>query len=128
MGNRADSILAQIYRDQWDDYVTRFFPLEDELIDTYNNPEVHKRIIGQATDKAAASFDAAQGSYDRSMARYGMSADAQMQNETDRSFNLGRTLALAGAKNTTRQELVDRDQRMLAGGMTTGGMLKELDK
>lgn len=123
---KPDDILAGIYRDQWEDYVTRFFPLEDELVATYNNPEVHNRIIGAATQKAATGFDAAQGSYARSMSRYGMSPDAQVTQETDRSFNLGRTLAVVDAKNRTRQALVDRDQGMLAGGMTTGGMTKEI--
>jgi hypothetical protein len=123
--SNTDAKLAQIYRDQWSDYVKRFFPLENELVDTYNNPAVHGRIIGEATHQAASSFGAAQGSYGRTMARFGMSPDAQVAAEADRSFQLGSTLAVVDAKNRTRQALVDRDQGMLAGGMTTGGMVKE---
>lgn len=128
MAMKPDDVLAKIYRDQWSDYVTRFFPLEDELVSTYNNRALHNQIIDQSTKKAADAFDAAQGSYSRSMARYGMSPDAQVRQETDRTFDLGRTLSLAGAKNRTRQALADRDQNMLAGGMTTGGMVKEVNQ
>jgi hypothetical protein len=128
MGYKPDDVLAGIYRDQWDDYVKRFFPLENELVDTYNNPAVHSRIIGAATQKVATGFDAAEGSYARGMARYGMSPDAQVKAEADRSFNLGRSLATVDAKNRTRQALLERDQGMLAGGMSTGGMVKETNK
>lgn len=121
-----DVKLGQIYRDQWDDYLTRFVPIEDELIATYNNPEVHKRVIGAAMGRAETGFDAARGSYGRSMARYGMSPDTQVKAETERNFNLDRAGALVDAKNRTRQGLVERDAGMLAGGVTTGGMNKEV--
>jgi hypothetical protein len=121
-----DQILAGVYRDQWADYVTRFFPLENELVDTYNNPQVHSRIIGEATAKASNAFDSARGSYQRSLGRVGMAPDAQVQQETERAFGLGRTLAVVDAKNRTRQALVERDQGMLTGGMTTGAMKREV--
>lgn len=117
-----DATLARIYRDQWSDYMTRFFPLENELIDTYGNPQVHERIIDEATQRAETGFDAARGSYARGMARYGMTPDAQTQAETDRAFGLNRSLAVVDAKNRTRQALKERDSGMLAGGITTGGM------
>ncbi len=55
-----------------------------------------------------------------------MSHAPQVQAETDRAFNLSRALSMADAKNKTRQALVERDQAMLAGGMTSGGMVKEV--
>lgn len=128
MGYSADADLAQIYRDQWKDYVERFFPLENELVSTYGSQQVHDRVIGQATQRAADSFDVAQASHARTASRYGLSPDAQVKQEEDRAFNMGRTLSLVDAKNRTRQALVERDQGMLAGGMTTGGMVKELNK
>ncbi len=126
MSSAADNTLAKIYRDQWKDYVERFVPLENELVSTYGNEALHDQIIGKATEQATNSFDAAQGSYGRSMARFGLSTDVQTQQETDRSFNLGRTLSVVDAKNRTRQALIERDQGMLAGGMSTGGMVKEI--
>jgi len=128
MGSQADNQLAQIYRDQWSDYVKRFFPLENELVDTYNNPTVHNRIIGSAVDQTMAGMDAAQGSFGRSMARFGLNQDAQVKQETDRSFNLARTTAVVDAKNRTRQALLERDQAILGGGITTGGMVKEMNQ
>lgn len=120
-----DDVMAGIYRDQWNDYVTRFFPLEDELVATYNNPEVHKRILGEAMAKAEAGFDVARGSYGRTMAKYGINPDTQTQQETDRAFGLNRTLSLVDTRNRTRQGLIERDAGMLAGGVSTGGLKKE---
>lgn len=118
-GNPKD-VMAGIYRAQWQDYSTRFIPLEDELIATYDNPQVHARIMGEATAKTAGAFDAAQGSYQRTMARGGMAQDGMVQQESERAFGLGRTLALADTQNRTRRALVEWDQGILAGGMTTG--------
>lgn len=120
----SSDVLAGIYRDQWADYVNRFFKIEDELAATYNNPQVHSRIVGEATTKAAGAFDTARGSYQRSIGRVGMMPDALAQQETDRAFSLGRTQSIVDAKNRTRQALVERDQGMLSGGISTGGMTR----
>ena len=53
-----------------------------------------------------------------------MMPDALAQQETDRAFSLGRTQSIVDAKNRTRQALVERDQGMLSGGISTGGMTR----
>jgi len=117
--------LAQIYRSQWADYRKRFAPLENELIDTYRNRAVHDKAIEAGAQQAAISADGAEESYDRNVQRFGVDTEQMSQEETDRAFDLARSKAIVDAKNRTRQALVDRDQGMLSGGITTGGVRKE---
>lgn len=125
MGNYADALTAQVYREQWANYLARFAPLEEELITSYQSPEIRNRMLSDAATRTGQAFDTAQGIYGRTLSRITPSQDATERAETSRLFGMNRTLAQVDARNRTRQGLAELDQAILGGGLTAGAMKQE---
>ena len=118
MGVASDT-LAAISREQWNDYRARFIPLENKLIDAYDNPDLRQERMDAATGYAAVSADNAQGVAERQMSRYGLNNDSQAG---QREAGLAKTTSIVDAQNTSRDQMNARDQLLLAGGLTSRGI------
>lgn len=107
--------LAAVTRAEWEDYKSRFAPVEDMLIDEYNNHAGRELNVNQAGLNAGLAFDKAKSDSDRSLSRYGLNLNPEQQARRNKKYALERTAAMAGAKNTARDE--QEDIRM---GLVTG--------
>jgi len=112
----AQDLNAYIARQQWEDYQTRFMPVERQLIDeTMGRELLDKRLssISAITDR---SFDTALQNARMTREMYGAGHTAQQQQYQDRRMDLGRSTAVADARNSTRTHIQDRNMETLAGG------------
>lgn len=116
----ASETLANINREQWEDYKNRFVPLENELMNAYNNPVLRQKRMDAVTNEAIMSADTAQGVGRRTMARYGQSMEGQQG--VAREAGLTKTSSIINAQNTNRQQMNSRDLLLLSGGLTSRGI------
>lgn len=112
----AADMNAYIARQQWGDYQNRFMPVERQLIDeTMGRELLDKRLstISAITDR---SFDTALQNARMTREMYGSGQTGQQSQYEDRRVDLGRTAAIADARNSTRTHIHDRNMETLAGG------------
>ena len=116
----ASTKRAGLVREQWNDYKTRFQPVENKLISdmgtgdhtTFNDAGV--ATAGRAADSAYTSA-AAMEQRDRARIGQGLSA-VQMQSQQT-SNNLARAASTAQAVNTASQADIDRKNTVMSSGL-----------
>jgi len=118
IGGSARDTQAELYRQQFDDYVARFGDKEQELVDSYGNVSLRNAQIATAKNYSRQGFDNAEKAEEITRSRYGVSRNQQEQRDHDRRFNQARGLAEVDIANRTRQHMVDRDRQMLTTGMS----------
>jgi hypothetical protein len=109
----SQQTYAALTRQQWDDYLRNFVPLENILIDYATDPQTVNDAVMQARTDVANSFEAQQGTQERRMRGLGISLDAQEQAAVDRRTGLARSLADVSAANLTTERVQDRQQALL---------------
>lgn len=119
MGVASDT-LANISREQWDDYKSRFVPLENELIDAYNNPALRAERMADVTNRANDAATSAVGVAQRGLSRYGQTYEGQAG--LTRQADLSRATSVVDARNTNRAQMNERDKLLLSGGLTSRGV------
>jgi len=107
--------LAKVHRAEWEDYLSRFAPIEDMLFEKYNDKEGRAEAVETAGLTMGTAFDNSKKQTDRTMSRYGMNISEPKQNQRDRKFELKKAAGVAGGKNAMRT--AKEDQRM---GIMTG--------
>lgn len=112
--NNVGDVTSAIHRHQWGDYMKRFRPFEDELINSVGD---HSGTIRNVASDVASQFDTAQSENNRMMQGYGLQIDPQQRASSERQNELQKMAAKTGAINTTRRHLRDRDMATLAGGL-----------
>jgi len=114
----ASDTWAKITRSQWDDYVNRFVPREDALLNmtTYQNPALVAHDIARGTQEAAKGFNATRNMADQYQSRYGAALSRGEQQYQDRSANVSRSAAIVNEANRIRQKLQDRNREIAIGG------------
>ena len=119
----AAALSAQLLRGQWEDYKTRFRPVENALMaeSTYNNPALRQQAIATGREHVTRSFDNAQAIDDRNLQRLGMKRSAEEQAAASRVGGVERSAAMVDAANRITQRLVDRDREIAAGGIPNAG-------
>lgn len=119
----AQKKYAQISREQWEDYKTRFRPYEDKLIDSINNPVLRDEEIGRAKKDTRMAYDTAERDALMRSGRYGgMSADERKV--LDRKMGLAEATSVTAATNNTRQDIIDRDTQVQSGMVNVGRGVK----
>jgi hypothetical protein len=121
MGNRgvrqpkdfAQQTFAALTRQQWDDYLSYYVPVENELIQYATDPDVVKNAVMNARTDVAQSFDAQVGADERRRRGLGVTLEADEQRAVDRSSSLARSLADVSAANLTTERVRDRQQSLL---------------
>jgi hypothetical protein len=113
--------MATITREQFADYQKRFMPVESELQSYYDNPAKMAEGIGAARTYSGKAADAATENVRLGLSRYGQAG--QMDDPAfSRQLSLNKAAADVDAANSARAHIVDRDNKILAGGLTTRGM------
>ena len=111
MGYAADT-YAKITREQYQDWKTRFYPKQQELMELANNGQLLRDQLGRVDQKNQNSLAEAKQATDNRMARMGV---ATSQNANDNSQGLRMALMTAGAENGLREQEQARQMGILTG-------------
>lgn len=111
---------AALVRDQWDDYKTRFQPVEDQLINDMGSG-IHTRFNAEGVQRAQqgveTAFNSAKGSAMRDYSRMGQNVTGDQRKAMETGFNLEKSASMADATNTARQWDEDRRNAVMSGGL-----------
>ncbi|HIB1507716.1 TPA: hypothetical protein ACWV5T_002331 [Salmonella enterica subsp. enterica serovar Muenchen] len=109
----ASDTYAKLIREQYDDWLNRYYPKQERLMQLGTNNELMNAQLGRTDGIAANSLQSAQLGLNNQMARYGT---VRAQNPQDNTLGLRSALAIAGAKNGIREAQQDRQMNILTGG------------
>lgn len=111
MGYAADT-YAKITREQYQDWKTRFYPKQQELMGLATNGQLLRDQLGRVDQNNQHSLAAAKQATDNRMARMGV---ATSQNANDNSQGLRAALMTAGTENGLREQEQARQMGILTG-------------
>ncbi len=106
---------ARITRKEWQDYQDRYFPIENDLISMYDSPELRMRETQRASDQVTKAFDKVPEQQDRFLRGLNVTLTPEQQKARERSHGLSKSLADVSARNTTLNDLEDRDYQIATG-------------
>jgi hypothetical protein len=116
----ANDTFAAITRDQWQNYVSTFVPIENQLIKYATDPTVVSNAMSDASQGVNQAFDAQQGATQRRLKGLGVSLSPDEQVASTRATGLQRGLADVQAQNTARDLTVQRQQSILGSPAPQG--------
>lgn len=110
MGFAADT-YAKITREQYQDWKTRFYPKQKELMDLATNGKLLQDQLGRVDGNSANALRSAQQATANRNARMGVAAP----NAQDNSQGLRMALMTAGTENGLREQEQARQMGILTG-------------
>lgn len=116
----ASDTLAQIHREEWEDWKKRFQPRIEDLARQATTGELTQADIGRADGSVLSSFSNAAQAQQIREDRLGIRTDSRQSAASERLLGLNKTAARASARNNTRIAGQDRDMQILAGGGNIG--------
>lgn len=117
----AGDTYAALTRDQWQQYVSTFVPLENQLINYATNPDTVNNAMTEASRDVNASYDAQAGATQRRLKGLGVSLTPEQQGAQQRSMGLSRSLADVGAQNTAAELTRSRQQQIIGNPAPIAG-------
>ena len=111
MGYASDK-YANIVRQQYTDWKTRYYPEQQKLMSLATDDSLMNAQLNRTSTNAANSVSSAEQAQGNQMARMGV---ATTTNANDNSSSLNTSLAVAAAKNGTRSAAEERNLSILAG-------------
>ncbi|BBU05338.1 MULTISPECIES: hypothetical protein [Aeromonas] len=109
MGYAADK-FAQITRESYQDWKTRFYPKQKELMELATNGKLLQEQLGRVDENNANALRSAQQATANRNARMGVSSNAN-----DNSQGLRAALMTAGTENGLREQEQARQMGILTG-------------
>lgn len=111
--------MAKIHRAQWEDYKSRFAPVEDMLFSRFEDETNKTAAVDSAAETMGQAFDRSREQTDREMSRYGLNVSGRKSETRDATFGLKKAAAKAGAKNAMRTAKEDQKMGIMNGGLST---------
>lgn len=111
--NFAQDAFAAITRQQWDDYLQNYVPMENRLIDYATDetkPQDAAYLAGRGVGQAFAQQRESAG---RRLAGMGLELTPEEQAAADKQSRLDESLATVGAMNNASQATRDRQQSII---------------
>jgi len=120
----AQETLADLYEAEFQDYLNRFFPVEQDLIQqmTTGFEQLQQEEISRAQEAVARQYSSARGQQKRRMQGYGL----DLRPETQSDFQRSETSALVAARNFARERAEQRRLDITSGGLGSGMTSKSL--
>lgn len=115
MGIASDT-YAEITRQQYDDWVTRFYPKQLELMQYATDGTLMNQQLARADTNQQQALNTATVGAANQAARYGATTT---NNADDNSLGLKTALATAGSKNGIRDAQQERELNILTGGSSS---------
>ncbi|MEC4724252.1 hypothetical protein HWQ46_01655 [Shewanella sp. D64] len=113
--------LADLTRQQWSDYSTRYLPMQNSLLAMASNDTLLTEQLDRNKTNLDNSFSLAKQNESMRLGRYGLDADNSTQSETNNSLLKG--LTMASINNETRSAVDELQQKIVTG---QGGAPKSL--
>ena len=105
--------MADLTREQWNDFRTRYLPVQDELLSLATNDNLLNEQLARNKQNLSNSFDLAETNENRRLGRYGLTADNTKQDKNNN--NLLKSLTLASVNNETRSAVDDLQNKIITG-------------
>ena len=120
----ASDTYAALTREQWQNYLNNFVPLENQLIEYAMSPDTVTNAVQSARQDVSQSFSQQRGIQQRQLRSLGVTLDQDEQKAVDRESALSKSLADVNAGNQVATRVRDRQQSLLgnpAPSINTGG-------
>ena len=111
MGYASDK-FANITRQQYADWKTRYYPEQQKLMSLATDNTLMNAQLNRTSENAANAVNTAEQAKTNQLARMGV---ANTTNVNDNSGSLNTSLAIASAKNGTRAAAEERNLSILGG-------------
>lgn len=111
--NFAQNAFAALTRQQWDDYLQNYVPLENRLIQYATDEQAPQEAAYLAGRGIGQQFDQQRESTQRRLAGMGLQLTPEEQAAADKSSRLNESLATVGAMNNARDATLDRQRSVL---------------
>ncbi len=111
----AQDTLSDLYESEFQDYLNRFFPVEQDLIAqmTTGFEGLQQEEIGRAQEAVAKQYANVRGQETRRQQGYGLNLRPESQGDFQRS----ETSALVAARNFAKMRSEERRMQVLSGGL-----------
>jgi hypothetical protein len=124
--NYASKLRAKIAREQWEDYKTRFQPIENILLDFANDPEKFKGPLrNQAMETINTQYGLNTAMADRRLGSYGLRMTDEQRNEFGRRNQLDQRLTEVQALNQIQRFGEEQLYNIVGGGTGRAGLNTE---
>lgn len=117
----ASDTYAALTRQQWDEYLRNFVPIENTLIEYATSPQAVSDAVMNARTDVANAFDVQQGVQERRQRGLGITLRADEQAAAERGSNLAESLADVTAANMAQNRVQDRQRGLMGMPMPTAG-------
>ena len=118
----ADDTMAEITREAWEDWQTRYEPVLDEMLNLEDTHQLMTDQLGRVSQNEQNSLNTAQVTQSNDMGRYGL---ASASNPQDQSDSVSAALSDASTRNGIRTAEQQRDINILTGsGAKAAGAMK----
>lgn len=111
-----DDTMAMITRQQYDDYMKRFWPSEQRLLDLATSDELLTNQLGRNVENVNRAFQTAEQTEAMKGQRFGLADTTTQQQQTN--TGLDKALTLASAQNETRQAVGDIQRGIITGAVS----------
>lgn len=118
--NTATNQLAEITRERYEDYQSRFQPIVEEVAGGLFDTDGYNQKADQNSADVGKAFSNSNNQMDRSLSRRGVSLSDAQRKSLDRKRAINESSAKAGTENMTRQTLRDRDMNVAQNVINIG--------
>lgn len=112
----AQDMRAFLARSEYQDYLTRFAPIEEQLINTVMGTEQLEERLSAISVNNQNARATAEASMQMQQQRYGVAANPAQAAQQRASMDRTAALSQANAMNQTRTHIFDRNMNALSGG------------
>jgi hypothetical protein len=113
--------MADLTRDQWNDFKTRYLPVQKDLFNLATSDQLLTEQLGRNKENIESSFANSEQNESMRLGRYGLDAEKSQQNGNN--TNLLKSLTTASVNNETRGAVDDLQNKIITG---QGGAPKSL--
>lgn len=106
----ADELRSALLQANYNQYLSTFRPIEDQLYNDLLDPDSMQRSVDKARSYGMAAYDSMRGSNRRRLNRYGLTE------REDPNESLNRATSRVAVENMTRQQWMDRKMNLTFGG------------
>lgn len=108
----ADDTMADITREAWADWQTRYEPVLDQMLNLVNTHQLMTDQLNRVSQNEQNALNTAQVTQSNDMGRYGLSNASSPQDQSD---SVSAALSDASTRNGIRTAERQRDMNILTG-------------
>lgn len=111
--DKYENALADLTRQQFEDYKNRFLPVQEELFGLATSDKLLNEQMARNEKSIGSAFEQSKVAESQRMGRYGLSPDNSEQGKANAGLLKG--LTTASVNNETRESVDDLQNKILTG-------------